>query len=263
MRASTKNGRHISGAEGLFYNQAEAVLSARQYADRALCHERGRPDKILITIEPITEEPLRISTLPLCTVDNKNLGKKTETARVVVSKILSALGVGKRAIDSAFDILGQNEVLRGAAILGPEGVRLDPDLRRGVRVSRMGISSEAAGNLSRALGRHGINTSTVKEALVLSSKVNHYMDIIGEFCISDDPGYTTGYVASSRFGYIRILRIKKQGLAQGGRFFFLNSKDNNIAGTINYLEKHPVIVSAVAKCRGLRRLDDILAGLKS
>lgn len=263
MRASTKSGRHISGAEGL-YNQAEAVLSAQQYADRALCHERGRPDKVLITIEPITEEPLRISTLPLCTVDNKNFGKKTgkktETAKVVAAKILSALGISKRAVDAAFDILRQSEGLRGAAILDPEGVRLDSDLRRGVRVSRMGISSEAVKKLSIALGQQRINTSTVREALLLSSKVNHHLEIIGEICISDDPGYTTGYVASSRFGYIRIPRIKKEGLGQGGRVFFLKSEDNDIANIISYLEKLPVIVSSVAKCQGLCRLDDIFAG---
>jgi len=256
MRASTKNGRHISGAEGL-YSRTEAVLSARQYADRALCHERGRPGKVLITIEPITEEPLRISTLPLCTVNNEN----PETARVVAAKILSALGIGKQAIDAAFDILRHSEVLRGAAILDTEGVRLDPDLMRGVRVSRMGISSEAGKKLSRALGRQGINTSTVREALVLSSKVNYHFEVIGEICISDNPGYTTGYIASSRLGYIRIPVIKKKGLGQGGRVFFLNSRDNDITDTINYLEKRPVIVSAIAKCRGLRSLNEILAEL--
>ncbi len=267
MRASTKSGRHISGAEGL-YDQAGAVLSARQYADRALHHGRGCPDKVLITIEPITEKPLCISTLPLCTVDNKKLGEKaggkTETARAVAAKVLSALGIGKRAIDAAFDILRHSDAIRGAAILDPEGIRLDSNLRRGVRVSRIGISSEAGKKLSKALGRRGINTSTVREALILSSKVHQHINVIGEICISDDPGYTTGYVASSRFGYMRIPCIKKETLDQGGRVFFLklpiNSEDSDIAGTINYLEKCPVIVSVIARCYGLLSLDDIFKG---
>ena len=42
-----------------------------------------------------------------------------------------------------------------------------------------------------------INTTTVKEALILASKL-HHAHIIAEVCISDDPDYTTGYFASEK-----------------------------------------------------------------
>ena len=50
----------------------------------------------------------------------------------------------------------------------------------------------------------------VKEALMLASKAASWPDVIAEVCISDDPDYTTGYIASKELGYLRIPNIKRE-----------------------------------------------------
>ena len=132
--------------------------------------------------------------------------------------------------------------MRGASlILLKSGARVEPDKERGVRVSRMGIEKSTEKNLSEKLSRAKINTPTVKEALVLASKAASWPDVIAEACISDDPDYTTGYIASKEFGYLRIPNIKREKKMHGGRVFFIR-ETADIAGLISYLERKPVII---------------------
>lgn len=148
--------------------------------------------------------------------------------------------------------------MRGAAVVNSEsGERLEPDMERGVRVSRLGISKPASKILSSKLSRHRINTDTVKEALILASKVAFCKPMVAELCVSDDPDYTTGYVASKKFGYVRIPHIKSKGSISGGRAFFVNG-DADIEEIIHYLEKVPVITGEVSPCRGTLQLNEIL-----
>ena len=77
----------------------------------------------------------------------------------------------------------------------------------------------------------------MKEALVLASKAASWPDVIAEACISDDPDYTTGYIASKEFGYLRIPNIKREKKMHGGRVFFIREAAD-IAGLIVYLEKN-------------------------
>ena len=58
---------HISGAEGLF-DSSDIQKTANNFIQRALHHERGKPDSIVITIESLQEKARRISTLPLSTL---------------------------------------------------------------------------------------------------------------------------------------------------------------------------------------------------
>jgi 6-carboxyhexanoate--CoA ligase len=126
--------------------------------------------------------------------------------------------VSDEAVEAAFEVVRGASVMRGAALIAAtEGNRLEPDPKRGVRTSRLGIEKRARSALARGLARHGINTITVKEALALASKVLSLKDIIAELCVSDDPDYTTGYVATRRLGYVRIPEIKKKGSPRGGR----------------------------------------------
>jgi 6-carboxyhexanoate--CoA ligase len=143
-------------------------------------------------------------------------------------------------------------------LLDIEGVRLEPDLLRGVRVTRMGITKEASTDLSAKLGKIGINNNTVKEALILVSKVHRHPMIIGELCISDNPGYTTGYVATRAHGYIRLPRIKKKGIPYGGRAFFITGGE--VKGLIKYLQTTPVLINKIEPCRGIVTLKDIIEG---
>ena len=243
---------HISGAEGL-YEASEIKKVVKSYIDRALKHAKGKPDKVIITVENIEQKPKLISALPVSTINCRTPaeGKKDGI------KLMQSLGICKRAIDSAFKLIKAGS-MRGAAIIAAEnGGRLDADMERGVRVSRLGINKEAYKLLSSRLSILGINTDTVKEALILASKVIYYKAIIAELCVSDDPHYTTGYVASKEFGYVRIPHIKLRGSKNGGRTFFIK-EGSNIEETIDYLEKTPVLIGGISLCRGTVSIDEIL-----
>jgi len=81
----------------------------------------------------------------------------------------------------------------------------------------------------------------VREALVLASKVAAGSGIVAELCWSDDPEYTTGYVASGH-GYIRIPHCKPLGNTVGGRIFFVNPLAD-LSMLENYLQHQPVLVT--------------------
>jgi 6-carboxyhexanoate--CoA ligase len=243
---------HISGAEGL-YGSSEIQRVVKKYIERGFDHPKGRADKIVITIEEIKQKPKQIPALPVATVNclSQDEGRKTAT------KLLQKSGISREAIDIAFALIRRSH-MRGAAIISAgKGSRLEPDRERGVRVSRLGIEMSASRLLSSRLSRQRINTDTVKEALILASKVISCKDIIAELCISDDPDYTTGYVASKKFGYVRIPNIKDKGSRIGGRAFFVK-EEPDMREIIHYLEKVPVIIREIDVCRGFITADEII-----
>jgi 6-carboxyhexanoate--CoA ligase len=252
MRASDA-GRHISGAEGIF--SANSVLNvARKYTSRAMRHERGAPDNITITIEALTDEPELIRTLPVSTMKNEVEAASNE----LVCRLLASVGVSGIAATSALELLRGGDSMRGAALMDMAGQRLEPDRARGVRVSRIGITDAARARLRRLLRNFGIDSETVIEALVLASKVNHHPKVIAELCVSDDPGYTTGYVASSAFGYLRIPHIKAAESSSGGRVFFVSGGE--VSGLIDYLERAPVMAASVGPVFGTFTADEFFEG---
>ena len=244
---------HISGAEGLYTEKLlpETVLG---YIDRARHHPRGGPDRISITLERVDQKPLRIRALPLVTARISS----PSAAEGLIRGVLLSKGISEKAVRTGFSILFGGHTMRGAALIfSSSGKRAEPDRQRGIRVSMLGISSRADKALSTELEPLGINTLTVKEALVLASKVASCEDVLAEVCVSDDPDYTTGYIASKSLGYIRIPHIKKKGDRKGGRVFFLRP-DADIPGVIYYLEESPVIISSISGCAGKLRADEIL-----
>ena len=64
--------------------------------------------------------------------------------------------------------------------------------------------------------------------------------MLAEVCISDDPDYTTGYVATRSLGYVRVPNMKSAGSPVGGRLFLVNTDD--VAEVVAYLEHTPVLV---------------------
>lgn len=248
---SIKSGIHISGAEGIYErNDLEDVV--RGYTKRAFSHDRGRADQVRLSIEKLEDVPRKISSLPLCTVNTRN----PQAAKKVAVRILSSVGITERAVEEAFKAISIGITMRGAMLMDVEGVRLEPDLLRGVRVTRMGITKKASAILSRKLARLGINNNTVKEALILASKVHKYRLVLGELCISDDPNYTTGYVATRAYGYIRLPRIKKRGMPSGGRAFFIAGGE--VKELIKYLQSHPVMIHNIKPCKGIVAIDELL-----
>ncbi len=256
LQYKTKNSKlteiHISGAEGLF-RKSEIQEIVRQYIQRALNHPRGIADRIIITIEDIKQEPKTISALPVSTMKNTIPKQGKKLAR----QLLQSSGISKRAIDNAFGLI-KRDGMRGAAIITAEkGKRLEPNRKRGIRVSRLGITKSALKELSSELSKYGINSETVKEALILASKVSSCEQVIAELCVSDDPNYTTGYVASKEFGYVRIPHIKDKGSRSGGRAFFVKER-KAVRDIIEYLERKPAIVGKVSHCKGIVPFDEIL-----
>lgn len=249
MRASLK-GKHISGAEGL-YKEEDIGRIASGYSSRAMAHDKGRPDEVHITIERIDEAPLEISSLPLCTLKSLNPVSSGNAAK----NILSESGISLKAVNAAFKLLTGGEDNPGAFLIDTYGRRIMKGMKN-IRASRMGITGRAGSNLARRLGRLGINNTTVKEALILASKVQNHPGIKGELCISDDPSYTTGYAATSDLGYIRLPHIKERGVKQGGRVFFVDSED--IDELIEYMRNRPVIINRIAPCRGIVSISDVL-----
>ena len=66
--------------------------------------------------------------------------------------------------------------------------------------------------------------------------------IVAEICVSDDPDYVTGYVASKTTGYVRITKLKALGDPDGGRIFLYRGPREDVPKTIAYLEKQMVLV---------------------
>jgi 6-carboxyhexanoate--CoA ligase len=247
---------HISGAEGI-YCYADRFKVIGEYAERALTHSRGKADRIVITIEKIKGRPKLIRSLPVTTLKCFS----TAESERHVGRLLVSLGVSERAVGEALRVIRNESAMRGAAlILAASGRRAEPDRTRGVRASRLGITPAAGKTFSRRLAKEGIDTETVKEAVILASKVASCKDVAAELCVSDDPDYTTGYVASRTFGYIRIPQMKKKGSRRGGRVFFLN-EGADVASAVDFLERRAVIINNTGGCRGVRSIDEILDSL--
>jgi 6-carboxyhexanoate--CoA ligase len=228
---------HISGAEGL-YEFSDIEKITKEYLQRAMGHPKGEPDKVVITFEEVRGGPFEASLLPFSTVRCDS----PDAARGVIREMLTGAGISRGAVRTGIRIVTAKAAMPGAALIRSESARrAEPDRRRGTRVSRLGIRKDAGKTLARKLARNGINTTTVKEAIVLASKVASCRGVIAELCASDDPDYTTGYVASRVFGYVRIPNIKRKGSVSGGRVFFIDERAD-VERIIKYLETTPVIM---------------------
>jgi 6-carboxyhexanoate--CoA ligase len=244
---------HISGAEGI-YDDSQTMRVLRKYIERALTHTRGEPDRITITIEKVKGRAKMIPSLPVSTL---RCTSRSEAERHI-RRLLGAAGVSDAAVKEALYAVRKDEVMRGASIvLAGSGRRVEPDKDRGVRASRLGITASAARKLSRQLAGEGIDTTTVKEAIILASKVASCVQVVAELCVSDDPNYTTGYVSSGTCGYVRIPGIKRKGSRKGGRVFFV-AEDADITFVKEFIERKAVVINSISECRGVRSIDEIL-----
>ncbi len=229
-------GRHISGAERIV-GRDEIEETATAMLKRAFSHTRGQADFINIVIEKVEEK--RVVEVPLLVVETRTSGDVAMGREMAENSLVEA-GVALLAAQKGMAaLLDLTDSMRGAMLLcAGTGQRLDNTEARGVRVSRMDIDEKKA--FRSMLTKRGMNNTHVQEALVLASKVAATPNIVAELCWSDDPEYTTGYVASSA-GYIRIPHCKPFGSLLGGRVFFVKA-ESDPSSIINYLENQPVMV---------------------
>ncbi len=239
MRAS-EGERHVSGAERIV-EENEIQGTVLSLVERAQSHERGKPDIINISIEPLKTPVKHLASLPITLLDVENAASGRNSAK----RLLGDLGIPLSCADKAFSLLENGGSMRGAVVMDLSGKRLEPDQKRGIRATRMDISKDAARELKSLLETMGLSScyAHISEALVLATKVASVKGSIAELCWSDDPSYTAGYVASKELGYMRIPHLKKKGDCKGGRVFFVDNVDLN--RYINEIEKSAVIINKI------------------
>ena len=231
MRAA-RAGVHTSGAEKIVPSAAVPKVAAL-LAERALVHAKGSPDFLNIKVEAQPEDILRLKALPVTT----HFTKTAAEGRTLAAKMLGEAGVVR--IDEIMARFSESHVLRGAMLLDADTLeRLEPDRTRGVRATYM--DDAASLEKSTASGKNHY-----AEAIVLATKVQNAPGIVAEICVSDDPDYVTGYVATRELGYRRITVIKEKGDPNGGRIFLYRGPREGVAESIRFIEKTPVIVTDV------------------
>jgi len=230
MRAS-RAGTHVSGAERIV-PAAEAAQTAARLVARALCHAKGTPDFINVKIED-PGDILNIPALPVETIVTRTAAE----GRARAAELLAQAGIER--IDEIMARFGETHGMRGAMLLDVDTLeRLEPDRTRGVRATRMDDADSAAKGIAAKKNHYA-------EAIVLASKVQQAPGIVGEICISDDPDYVTGYVATRALGYRRITVIKDKGDPNGGRIFLYRGPREQVPETIRFLEQQSVLVTNV------------------
>ena len=273
MRASAA-GAHVSGAERIV-PAARVPEVAAALAARALAHPKGTPDDIRIRVEP-AGDPLRVPALPVAT-------ERTATAAEGLARaaeLLAADGVAR--VPEITALFRETYAMRGAMLLDADTLEcLEPDRARGVRATRMDAApprpqvpcrrSQVAGSKSSCdlrpascdlrpascdprpascdLRPSSCDPRPAKnhfaEAIVLASKVQAAPGIVAEICVSDDPDYATGYVASKSLGYRRITTIKEKGDPCGGRIFLFRGPRSLVPDCIRFLQERSVLVEGV------------------
>ena len=228
-------GRHISGAERIVPYEKVGEIS-KAMLQRAFSHTRGQADFINIVVEKIDKED--IQEAPLLSIQTA-AGRDVAEGHHTVTLALQKAGVTALATARGIKaLLSLPDSMRGAMVIcAVTGKRVDETQGRGVRVSHMDIGDEE--EFIEILKGKGIHNTHVREALVLASKVAAAPGMVAELCWSDDPEYTTGYVASPA-GYIRIPHCKPMGSPIGGRVFFVKP-ETQLTTVSQYLEEQPVM----------------------
>ncbi len=246
MRASI-GGQHLTGAERIVAEGAVAETTTA-LTKRAMNSAVGSPDDICCSVDKIDSATILYAKLPdvkTFLVDNFQQGQ------LAALSLLSRAGIQKNVAAKAIDLLAagpgpDGTVMRGAVLIdAATGQRLEKNPNRGVRVSRMDLSSDFRSKLEATLKTAGLNHYRVLEALVLAGKVLSCPGVVAELCWSDAPDYTTGYVADLQYGYQRISNLKMAGDPCGGRIFFVDLTTASLQSLIDYLELKPVLFNAV------------------
>ncbi|WP_044894314.1 6-carboxyhexanoate--CoA ligase [Bacillus alveayuensis] len=233
--AHEDGGKHISGGEKLarFEDLQENALYLMQ---KAFTHARGTPDFFQLKVEAISEPIQFIPPLQPKWHDVKTVSKGRQLAK----HFLSQCGIGDSVIEQSFVELEQNYHVRGAIVIDVHtGRRIDDRENRGIRVTRFDWDPNSYKKWLKEESTK--DNARMKEAIALATKVCSHEATVAELCWSDDPDYTTGYVASPNFGYQRISPLKELGDEQGGRIIFVDLKED-LESYLSFLEKTPVLI---------------------
>lgn len=237
-----KGGKHISGAERIV-TKAEIKKVMNDLVDRAFNHPKGLCDFLNISLLEVKEASLkRVSSLDISTVkvDDYKVGREKAV------EIMDKVGMQEGRAKKIMEFLENVGPLKGAAIIDINTLeRLDDPSKKGVRVTSLDWEEGIKKELLEKLEKHNLGNVHVSEAVCLASKTLSAPGIVCELCWSDDPDYTAGYVASSKFGYVRITELKPFNEEVGGRIFCFDSSKASFKECIDYLRKQAVLVSKI------------------
>ncbi|MBW2478107.1 MAG: 6-carboxyhexanoate--CoA ligase [Deltaproteobacteria bacterium] len=243
MRASRK-GKHVSGAERIVTG-GQILPTSNNLIARAFNLSGNVPTEVHFIAEQIDPEHISYMALPNVTTWNVS---SWQQGRSAAAKLLEHSGIGQSVISQAFKLLTNGPspsggVMRGAVLLDAiTGQRLETDLSRGIRVSRMDLAPEYSERIKAQLSHFGLAHHRTLEALILAGKVVGAPGLLAELCWSDDPEYQVGYVSDGKNGYQRISMLKPVGDPMGGRVFFVNRAANSRIDTlVSYLENQVVL----------------------
>lgn len=240
MRASL-SGTHVSGAECIVPLSLVPQVSA-DFQARALSHPKARalgrtPDSITVTATAI--DAAKLQRIPALPANALSCTDPTEAREIFAA----------HASWAAVEVLYSMRDERGALLVTESGQLLAPVVRCATVSADYQVPNNACTNT--AMPQAGRDPKLpFHEALVLASKVLAHPLVIAELCISDDPDYTTGYVATKR-GYLRIPNVKPTGSDFGGRVYLVADsvldEGNPLAELIDYLRNTPVIITDLPK----------------
>lgn len=247
MRAFS-NDRHLSGGEDLVRRNAlgDRLLSLVEQGLSSSKNGGTEIPSLNIRVEPVPETDIVPSTLlPVYCLQSSSHEDTLSFLRMLLNAEPPRLSVpGKIFFGHFLNLLaGADEKLSGATFVLPSGERIIPD-HTGVRVTHFGILPHLRQTLLREASIHPAGPGRrFIEALQIASKIMSHHAPESEVCVSDNPEYTTGYIALKGFGYIRLPHIKPEGRAWGGRMIGLSSEISLSAQSelADFLSRAPVL----------------------
>lgn len=247
MRAF-KNDHHLSGGEDLVSRDrlGERVLALLEQGLTSSKNSESLAPSLNIRIDPVPGSDIVPSLLlPIYCLESGSHEDTLSFLRMALDARVPRLSVpGKMFFGHFLEILGgSGKELSGATYILPSGKRVIPE-KTGVRVSHFGIAPHLRQVLLKESASHPAGSGRrFIDALQIASKIMSHPVPEIEVCVSDNPEYTTGYIALKGFGYIRLPHIKPEGRAWGGRLIGLSSEipPSLQSELSDYLSRAPVL----------------------
>ncbi len=240
--------RHLSGGEDLVGRGAlaERLLALTEQGLNSTRNTDRIPPSLNIRIEPVEKDSVvRGTLLPVHCLESSSHQETVSFLSATMETIGRREAIDPVPLWSHFRRLieGSEEGLSGASFLFPGGDRWIPE-GRGVRVTHFGILPSIRQSLLEEANQHPSGSGRrFIDALQIASKIQSFPSSLLEICISDNPEYTTGYMAIRNFGYLRLPHIKSAGDPSGGRLILL-SKELDEEGqneVVSFLSRTPVL----------------------
>ena len=239
-----RDGIHLSGAEDLVLEK-DLGEKVHEFSRKLFPFLENAshlpPAQLIITVDPIpVGKIIERTLLPVQIMESHSETETLTKLHSLLSEILpngSASGI----LDIFHSEILSKKVRNGALLVTPSGKYLMAEFPEGVRTTHVGCASDLRKHLQQEL------SSLLQkpyhrflDALILSSKVLLFQDILLELCVSDDPHYSTGYMASRQFGYVRIPHLKPESHDMGGRLYVV--KENvDLSNLLGFLRTTPVL----------------------